>query len=184
MNRTNVIEDLTLLPLPPWWLNPWVLSVAFLLLAGLVAAGVWLARRWQARTPVAAPRPAGPPPHLEFLRLLAELRARRPGLAAYPLAIAVSEILRGYLQARYQLPSLFLTTREFLASAIQRPELDPAARTGLEEFLGQCDLVKFARGEATEAELDALLDTAERFIRAGAGEANRPAQPAAPTAAP
>ena len=50
MNRTNVIEDLTLLPLPPWWQDPWILLATVLALAALIALGVWAARR--------RPRPA------------------------------------------------------------------------------------------------------------------------------
>ena len=173
MNRTNVIEDLTLLPLPPWWLIPWVIAIAVLLLA-LLAAGVVLLARLRPRPQPASAVPDGPPPDAEFLRRLAALRARRASLEAYPLAIEVSEILRGYLDARYRFHILYQTTREFLGAAVGRPELTEPRRQVLALFLGLCDDVKFARRPATVPEQDALLDTAEAFIRASAAPSTAP----------
>lgn len=175
MNRTNVIEDLTLLPLPPWWLDPWVVAAAVVALLVLAAAGVALARALRRRPAVPAPKPAGPPPHHEYLRRLAGLRARRDTLTAYPLGIEASEILRGYIDARFGFPVLFQTTREFLLHAAGREELGTAQRAALARFLGLADEVKFARLDASTREQDELLDTAEAFIRecAGTGPAPR-----------
>ncbi len=173
MNRTNVIEDLTLLPLPPWWLNPWVIAGTILLVAASVTALFLLIRLIPRRLPVPVV-PMGPPPDGEFLRRLAALRARRDSLAAYPLAIEVSEILRGYLEARYHFHILYQTTREFLGTSANRPELTENRRQVLARFLGLCDDVKFARHPATVAEQDALLDTAEAFIRESAAVPTAP----------
>jgi hypothetical protein len=169
MNRTNVIEDLNLLPLPPWWLDPWAIATGVLLLLAAGTGFYLLARALRRQAPAVVAAPSGPPPHDEFLRRLAELRARRDALAAYPLGIEVSEILRGYIDARFRFPVLFQTTREFLAHVAGRTELDAVQRDGLARFLGRCDDVKFARGEASDAERDALLDAAESFIRGCAG---------------
>ena len=65
MNRTNLVEDLTLLPLPPWWANPWLMALAFVALVGLGILGWWLARR-----PRAVPPPSiAPPPDRKSTRL-------------------------------------------------------------------------------------------------------------------
>jgi len=169
MNRTNVIEDLTLLPLPPWWQDPWIIAAAILGFVLLLIAIVWLVRRLQRPAPAAPP---SPPPVVQpdaFLARLAGLRARKPRPAAYPLAIEVSEILRSYLEARFSFRILYQTTREFLQEAATRPELAAAQRDALGRFLRMCDDVKFAQAPATDVELDGLLDTAEQVIRQTTG---------------
>jgi hypothetical protein len=131
--------------------------------------------------PVAALQPAGGgrPDRLQpqalvasataFLARLAALRSNRGQWVAHPFAVDVSEILRGYLEARYAFSVRFQTSREFLELAATDPRLNPDHRAIVRDFLGHCDLLKFARGIATESELAALIDTAERFIRECAG---------------
>lgn len=169
MNRTNLIEDLTLLPLPPWWQNPWILLALVAGAAVVLGLGFWLARRFRptSRPPAPAPAPVVPPD--DFLRRLQELRRRQPRPPAYPLAIEASEILREYIEARFRFRILYQTTREFLGEAASRPELSEPQRGALGEFLAFCDDVKFAQAPATEAEQERLLDTAERVIRETAG---------------
>jgi hypothetical protein len=180
MNRTNVIEDLTLLPLPPWWQDPWILLATVLALAALIALGIWAARRRPRPAPAIAKPSVPPVPPDEFLRRLAELRERHPRLSAYQLAIEVSEILRAYLEARYQFRILYQTTREFLGEVAHRPELDADQRAALEGFLSRCDEVKFGQAPATPDEQTGLLDTAERVIRQTAGVASQPTPKANP----
>lgn len=179
MNRTNVIEDLNLLPLPPWWQEPRFLALAVLLLAALVGLGIWAARRRPRSRMAPPPEPLPPVPPEEFLRLLHELRQRHPALSAYQLAIEVSDILRAYLEARYRFRILYQTSREFLRDAAHRPELTPAHRLTLDGFLNRCDEVKFAQAPATPEEQAALIDTAENVIRQTAGTQSAP--PTGPT---
>ena len=164
MKPDRLIEDLTLVPLPQWWENPWLL-LALPVLFGLAAYGLraWALRRRSA-TPT-APADPGPDPREAFLARLAALRARGPDWEAHPFAVEVSEILRGYLEARYAFPIRFQTSREFLESAAGDARLGSAHRSTLGEFLGGCDRIKFAQGMAASPELVGLLDTAERFIR-------------------
>ncbi len=167
MNRTNLIDDLTLVPLPPWWQSPGGVAVTVLALAALVFL-IWLLRRLLHREVVVlTPPPLQPDLHPEFLRRLAELRARRAQLSAYELAVGCSDILRDYLEWRFQLAIRFQTTREFLESSRQNSALAETQRTALGAFLSFCDLVKFARRGADQAEQDHLLDAAEAFIRQG-----------------
>ena len=163
MKPDRLIEDLTLVPLPQWWENPWLLF-SLPVLVGLIAYN--LRRWWLQRKPktLTTNVPDGPPPHEAFLSRLADLRSKRGHWIAYPFAIEVSEILRGYLEARYAFSVRFQTSREFLELAATHPRLNTAHRATLRDFLSRCDLLKFAQGVATEAELAALLDTAEQFI--------------------
>ena len=173
MTNANIIEDLTLVPLPQWWQSPWVIA------AGLLAAGVvvWLLAKFlrrPGRPQAAAPVPVGPPPHEDALRRLAALRSRMDSLSGYQLAIDVSDILRDYMSARFQLPIRYQTTREFLDAAATNPVLEVAQREEVAVFLGFCDLVKFAQRPANPSEQSGLLDTAEAFIRKAAQRSDAP----------
>jgi len=164
MKPDRLIEDLTLVPLPQWWENPWLL-LSLPVVIGLVA--YFVQRWWVRRRPAAAiPQITDiPVPTEAFLARLAALRSDRPRWSAYPFAIEVSDILRSYLEARYAFPVHFQTSREFLESAAKDPRLTAVQRATMDGFLGGCDRLKFARGEASEAELSTLIDSAERFIR-------------------
>lgn len=165
-NATNIIiEDLTLVPVPVWWQSPW-----FIMLAGLVlaVAGYFFARWWRDRprpAPAAPVVPPGPPPHLEALRRLANLRERHATLDAYAVAIECSDILRTYIEARFALPIRYQTTREFLGAAQAAPELGPEAQAQLGEFLRFFDQLKFARANATPEQTLATIDGGEQFVR-------------------
>lgn len=167
MNRTDLIDDLTLVPLPPWWQSPWVIAGAFTALVTLVILA-WSLRRFLGRkTVVISPPALVPDLHAEFLTRLEELRARRRQITGYELAIASSDLLRDYLEWRFQLAIRYQTTGEFLESARGNPSLAEPQRDQLGTYLRLCDRVKFARHGASAAEQDHLLDAAESFIRHG-----------------
>ncbi len=164
-NSATIIEDLTLVPVPAWWENPWVWVGA---LVALVVAG-YLFRRWLKSRPVpvivAPPVPTGPPPHLEALRRLTELRAKQEKLTTYDVALECSDILRAYIEGRFALPIRYQTTREFLGAAQAHPELGAEPRRELGEFLEFFDGIKFAAGSADSREMRETIDGAERFVR-------------------
>jgi hypothetical protein len=165
MTNEQIIEDLTLVPVPVWWQSPWFIALVVVVLA---AAGFVFARWWKNRprpAPATPSVPSGPPPHLEALRRLAELRARHSQLEAYAVAVDCSDILRRYIEARFCLPIRYQTTREFLGAAQTAPELEGEAQAQLGEFLKFFDLLKFARTSATPDQTMATIDGAERFVR-------------------
>lgn len=165
MNRTNLIEDLTLLPMPAWWESPWAWVAGLLVLALAVLAGLRWWRQSRVR-PEPAPSSAPEPDRTgEFLERLEALRNRRHEFSAYELAIRCSDLLREFVEWRFRLNIRFQTTREFLEAASRNSALPPAGRERLGSFLRFCDLVKFARQGATDAELSGLLDTAGAFIQ-------------------
>ena len=165
MNRTNLIEDLTLVPMPSWWESPWAWVAGLLALALLAVVGFrWWRRRLARPAPPAASAPE-PDRTPEFLERLEALRKQRHEFSAYELAIRCSDLLREFVEWRFRLSIRFQTTREFLEAASRNSALPPAERERLGSFLRFCDLVKFARQGATDAELGSLLDTAGAFIR-------------------
>lgn len=165
MTNVNIIEDLTLVPVPFWWENPWVwiAAVVILAIAGYLFSR-WLKSR-PAPVPQAAPVPPGPPPHLEALRRLNALREKAETLAAYDIALECSDILRVYIEGRFALPIRYQTTREFLGAAQAHAELGAEPREELGKFLGFFDRIKFARDAAERSDLRAAIDGAERFVR-------------------
>jgi len=167
VNQTNLIEDLTLVPLPSWWQSPWALLAMAAGLA-MLAFVAWAALRARSRRPVAAAPPAPEPDRTpEFLERLEALRARRETLSPHDFGLEGSDILREYIEWRHQLAIRFQTTREFLESAANHAALSPGQREGLGSFLQSCDLVKFARQGATPDEELRLVDAAASFVRQG-----------------
>lgn len=164
-NSTTIIEDLTLVPIPAWWENPWVWALALFTLALIT----YLVVRWRKSRPApvatAPPLPPGPPPHLEALRRLTELRARQEQLTPYDVALECSDILRAYIEGRFALPIRYQTTREFLGTAQAHPELGAEPRRELGEFLAFFDGIKFAAGSAEPQQMRETIDGAERFVR-------------------
>ena len=164
-NLTTIIEDLTLVPVPAWWENPWVWVGA---LVALVVAG-YLFRLWLTSRPAPVvstpPLPPGPPPHLEALRRLTELRAKQEKLTTYDVALECSDILRAYIEGRFALPIRYQTTREFLGAAQAHQELGAEARRELGEFLAFFDGIKFAAASADSQQMRETIDGAERFVR-------------------
>jgi hypothetical protein len=106
-------------------------------------------------------------PHVKAMRELARLRSapRRTTAEIDAFYVAVSAVLRGYLEERFGLRAPERTTEEFLQELEQSPAL-AGQRQELRAFLSQCDLVKFAAqvpGEPVHLE---TLATAERFVAA------------------
>jgi len=84
-----------------------------------------------------------------------------------PYAVLVSETIRSYLGQRFQAPSTRRTTEEFLRQ-MEADRTTPLAehRDLLREFLQSCDLVKFARYQPTQSELEHVQQRAYSFVLA------------------
>jgi hypothetical protein len=166
--KTNegIIEDFQLVPVPSIWDHP----LAWIVAAVIVGALVYLLVRWLKR-----PRPIplkegmrplpGPPAHVVALNRLQELRARHPKLTAYQVALECSDILRRYIEARFQSAIRYQTTREFLGAAHANPELNIESRKELGDFLEFFDGIKFAQESAAPERTSGAIDGAERFVR-------------------
>ena len=82
----------------------------------------------------------------------------------YAFCSLVSDVIRVYLEERFNLHAPDRTTEEFLGELREGAQLNQEHKALLENFLTKCDLVKFARDEPTEPELRGLLDAALRLI--------------------
>ena len=149
-------------PVPVDWRPYWVGGGALVLVvAG--AAAVWAMLRRRTRPAVAAPPR---PPHEVAAAALAALAERR--LVEHgefkELYSGLSDIVRTYLEQRFELRAPEMTTEEFLLTTARDGRLARAHRPLLSAFLTESDLVKFAR------HLPTLADAERAFAAAAPGD--------------
>jgi len=142
--------------IPPWLV--FVIAFVGLSLLGLV---VWLfAKRRKPPLPPKLPREIA----LEELdRISREIEKMSP----YQFSIRVSDILRKYVTQQYGLPATRQTSIEFLTAVAQASPFSTDEKSLLEDFLSRCDLIKFARYDATISDSELLLEEAIRFVKGG-----------------
>lgn len=78
--------------------------------------------------------------------------------------VELSDIIRRYLEDRFQIRASERTTEEFLESAIHSPDLTAEHRGFLHQFLAYADRVKFARHLPQVAHVDQALAAAGQFL--------------------
>lgn len=140
---------------------PWVIFCGvFVALVLLGLLGWWIRRRLQRPRPQQSARDRA----LEQLDLVSrEIEVLNP----YQFSIRVSDILRRYVTEQYQLPVTNQTSFEFLSSLAKASPFSEDEKSLLEDFLNRCDLIKFARYDATIEDSCLLLEEATRFVRGG-----------------
>jgi hypothetical protein len=139
----------------------WAVFVATFLALAIAGLIVWLiARSRQQAVPAKSPRDRA----LEELERIAdEIETSNP----HQFSIRVSDILRRYVTEQYNLPVTRQTSVEFLESLTKASPFSEDEKVLLEDFLNRCDLIKFARYEATTADSRLLLEEATRFVKGG-----------------
>lgn len=80
--------------------------------------------------------------------------------------VAISDILRLYIENRFSLRAPERTTEEFLIEAKTDLPVDDERKRIIEEFLHHCDLVKFAALEPSEEDVKRTFETCRDFIDA------------------
>jgi hypothetical protein len=143
------------LPLGPNLLWLWITLAAL----AVAALAWWYSKRKQ--TPAVNPALLIPP----HRRAKERLRAAHDLISdPYAFCSLVSDVIRLYLEERFNLHAPDRTTEEFLAELREGSQLSEDHKAVLENFLIKCDLVKFARVEPSEPELRDLLESAERLV--------------------
>jgi HAMP domain-containing protein len=88
----------------------------------------------------------------------------RPATAR-EFGIAASEVIRNYIEKRFNVIATQRTTEEFLQTLRQSSnEALARHRSLLEEFLQQCDFVKFAGTSLAVTDMEALFRSARGFV--------------------
>lgn len=155
--RTLIEEN----PVPKYVIG----AVLAMMLGALIALAL---RRWWKRRPKVEPPP--PPPRPPWELAFAKLEAlRRDGQAMVaegrvePWIDALSDVVREYLGKRYGFDGLECTSGELL-DRVRALRATQVSASELEVFLGECDLVKFAKGSVTEEQAEAMYKSAHRLV--------------------
>ncbi len=159
----------------PAWLLPALVAGGAVIALGMYGAWRWQRRRRSPRTPS---------PFELALQRLEDIRVLMQPRSAREFSIAVSDIVRSYIEQRFDLTATHRTTEEFLRDLLEFPHAALVQhRALLSEFLHQCDLVKFAGMALTVQNMESLHQSACDFVRAtGPGEEAATARTVAPVA--
>jgi hypothetical protein len=139
-----------------------------LLTLALGALLAWLFMRWWQKRD--RPEPAPPPPLPPWETAFAELHELERGRASAiaegrtePWVDAVSDSIRAYLGRRYGFHGLESTTDE-IASQLDLAKSLAVAPGEVVGFLGQCDLVKFAKASLADDGSRTLIEDALALV--------------------
>jgi hypothetical protein len=141
-----------------WWV--WTLAVIALTGAG---AGTWLyLRRKRVAKLIRLFKPAH---QLAYERLRALVKEDLVAAGRIKeFYERISNILRHYIEHRFDLRAPESTTEEFLAQLARTDVLAASDKERLGEFLEHCDLVKFAKHEPTTEQIQKTFDLVKDFI--------------------
>jgi hypothetical protein len=140
---------------PPGWL--WLAWTAGGLALVALGYGTW---RWCRRFGVRVK-----PPYEIALERLEEARRLMQPEQARAFSIAVSEVVRDYIEKCFPVRAAHHTTEEFLRNLATRPDSPLMAHQPvLADFLVHCDLAKFARWILSARQMEAMLQSASAFI--------------------
>ena len=139
---------------------PWLVFAGSFLALTIVGLIIWLIARRRRPQPPQLPRDRA-------LEALERMRDQINRLNPYQFSIHVSDILRRYVTEQHGLPVTRQTSVEFLNAITEAPQFSSDEKSLLEDFLNRCDLIKFARYEATSADSQLLLEEASRFVKGG-----------------
>jgi hypothetical protein len=151
-------------PLDYFLLKPWMIFCAVAGVLLVIGLTTWLIKLWRNR-PIAVVSP-----RQRALDRLARIQSEIDKLSPYQFSIRVSDILRQYVTEQYQLPVTRQTSVEFLNALAASSPFSSDERSLLSDFLNRCDLIKFARYDATLEDSRLLLEEADRFVKGGALE--------------
>ena len=148
-----------------WWLTlRWfALGLGVIALAGL---GYWIYRRKKQGKGLLPVREIPPrPPHEVALERLDQLRdsdlLEKGEIKQY--YIEVSEIIRQYIEGRYFIIAMEMTTTEVL-EGLSSAELPEEDFQSFSDFLNRCDLVKFAKVIPSENQNREILEMAYDIV--------------------
>jgi Domain of unknown function (DUF4381) len=138
---------------------PWVIFVACVFILLLIGALVWYGRKlWPKKQVVRTVRDRA-------LDALERMEIELERLPPYQFSIAVSDVLRRYVLEQFNLPMTRQTSIEFLNAIATTKNFSDADKSLLTDFLDRCDLIKFARYQATTEDSRLLLNGARRFVK-------------------
>jgi hypothetical protein len=152
------IEDVVDMPAGTtlWWILPAVVLIA-------AAGGVWLYYRRKKAKEVFRVFKAPHEIAYERLQRLIQQDLIKQGKVK-EFYEAISDILRHYIEDRFEIRAPERTTEEFLIEIRDTSKLSDVHGKALAEFLTHCDLVKFAKHSPMTKQIQRTFDLAKNFI--------------------
>lgn len=143
--------------IPDYWLYLWIgLGAVAAVILGYLVWKYWLKKKFE-------PAPVPPlPPHVRARRRLRDAMAHITDAKLF--VSVVSDAVRIYLEESFHLRAPERTTEEFLHELQASNRLGENVKPSLGEFLNRCDMVKFAKYEPTQMELEDLHSAAMRIV--------------------
>ena len=142
-------------------ISPWLIFAGVFVGVTVIGVVIWFVAK-------SLRRPTPPqPPRERALSLLEQIRTQITAIKPYTFSIRVSDILRRYVTEQFGLPVTRQTSVEFLNGLRGSSPFSEDEKSLLEDFLNRCDLIKFARYEATTSDSELLLEEAIRFVKGG-----------------
>jgi hypothetical protein len=141
---------------------PWMIFVASLVVLTIIGLAIWYGRRFFRKKQVTLS------PRERALAALNRIESEVEKIPPYQFSIRVSDLLRRYVMEQFDLPMTRQTSVEFLNAIASAANFNDDEKALLADFLTRCDLIKFARYEATTADSRLLLDEARQFVKGGA----------------
>ena len=131
----------------------------------IIAAAVIIVIRMKRKTAAAIARLFKPAHEIAYQRLQKLVAAKlvEKGMLR-EFYQRISDILRHYIEDRFDLMAPERTTEEFLFELSESSSLSQADKDSLAEFLTHCDLVKFARHQPETKQIQRTFDLVKNFI--------------------
>jgi len=157
-----VIEDIEDVVDMPRSARRWWLWIPIALGVVVISVGWLLFRGRRIRQVVRVFKSAHEVAYLRLRALVAENLVEQGRIKEFYERI--SGILRYYIEDRFNLHASDRTTEEFLEELRFADALTPADKAVVEEFLTHCDLVKFAKHEPTNEQIQRTFDLVKNFV--------------------
>ena len=153
--QTDILDIKPPRDLPPGPF-PWLIVLSLVLVLLLVLAAVYYFRRKRKEKQI----PPRPPHETAMLRLD---RLETAGLPARAFYFRLSEIWRCYLEARFDLGALAMTSDE-LVPAMDALDIDPSLQASLKVLARESDPVKYAGAGADDEKMKQDLSLVRFFV--------------------
>lgn len=144
---------------PPNYLSYIILG--FVILVGIILGILYLRKRRQSRPIISNEQDISRPAHEIALEQLNALETKNTDMEYYH--IHISHVIRQYITARFHIPALELTTSSLLHE-MTRNEVDMSCIDRMNNFLTNCDRVKFASYLPNSSEADERMTDARWII--------------------
>lgn len=144
---------------------PWLLALAAALL--LAALLLFLIRYWRRRLKQKKPdnRPPKSAEQIAYEALAALAAKNLPAQGKFKeYYYELSDIVRYYIENRFEIKAPDMTTEEFLVSLNYAQKLSAQHKQLLQDFLTLCDIVKFAKYGPTLIEVENSFTAAKRLV--------------------